>query len=131
MTLTTHFVDNEWNIQKKILNFCLIPNHKGETIGKHIEICLKEWGIQRVFTITVDNASSNDVAIAYLRKRIKNPNSLVLDGDYMHIRCCAHIVNLVVNDGLKEMHSSIAFIPSAIRCVRSSPSRLAKFKGCV
>ena len=42
MTLTAHFVDNEWKLQKTIINFYLIPNHKGDTIGKHIETCLNE-----------------------------------------------------------------------------------------
>ncbi|XP_057990566.1 zinc finger BED domain-containing protein RICESLEEPER 2-like [Hevea brasiliensis] len=35
-----------------------------------VEICLVNWGIKRVFTIIVDNASSNDVAIAYLKKKL-------------------------------------------------------------
>ncbi|KAA0038238.1 zinc finger BED domain-containing protein RICESLEEPER 2-like isoform X3 [Cucumis melo var. makuwa] len=33
----------------------------------------------RLFTVTVDNASSNDVAIAYLVKKFKGRNGLVLD----------------------------------------------------
>ncbi|KAF7832006.1 zinc finger BED domain-containing protein RICESLEEPER 2-like [Senna tora] len=84
---------------------------------------------RRVFTLTVDNASSNDVAIGYMKKRMKS--NLVLDGDFMHVRCCAHILNLIVSDGLKELHSSIAAIRNAVRFVRSSPSRLAKFKQCI
>ncbi|KAG8497237.1 hypothetical protein CXB51_008430 [Gossypium anomalum] len=37
--------------------------HKGESIGMVIEKCLLNWGIDKLFTVTVDNASSNDVAI--------------------------------------------------------------------
>ena len=82
MVLTAHFIDNQWTLQKRILNFCQIVNHKGETIGKQIESCLHEWGIESVFTVTVDNASSNDVAISYLKKRFKSTsgNGIVLDG---------------------------------------------------
>ncbi|PON31370.1 Ribonuclease H-like domain containing protein [Parasponia andersonii] len=69
MVLTGHFIDSEWKMQKRILNFCQIPNHKGETIGKVIEACLKQWGIEKVFTITVDNATSNNGAISHIRKR--------------------------------------------------------------
>ncbi|KAA0056625.1 zinc finger BED domain-containing protein RICESLEEPER 2-like [Cucumis melo var. makuwa] len=50
-------------------------NHKGDTIGKTIEKNLKDWGIERVMTLTVDNASSNDTAVAYLLKRF-NKGSL-------------------------------------------------------
>jgi hypothetical protein len=27
MCITAHFIDNKWNLHKRILNFCLIPNH--------------------------------------------------------------------------------------------------------
>ncbi|WRX10852.1 zinc finger protein [Theobroma cacao] len=71
LCLTAHFIDNDWKLHKRILNFCPIYSHKGEAIGKMIEKCLRDWGISKVFTITVDNASSNDVAIAYLKKKIE------------------------------------------------------------
>jgi len=49
----------------------------------------------------------------------------------MHLRCCAHILNLVVNDGLKEIDDSIIKIRAACKFVKSSPARLAMFKRCV
>ena len=47
------------------------------------------------------------------------------------MRCCAHIINLIVNEGLREMHDSNACVRNAIRYVRSSPKRLKRFKTCV
>ncbi|CAI9283695.1 unnamed protein product [Lactuca saligna] len=61
--LTVHWVDETWVLRKKILNFCPIANHKGVTIGKLVYKCLQNWQIKKVFTVTVDNASSNDGAI--------------------------------------------------------------------
>lgn len=60
MCLTAHWIDDEWRLQKRILNFCSVADHKGETLWKIVEECLLDWGIDRLFTITVDNASSND-----------------------------------------------------------------------
>lgn len=131
MCLTAHYVDSEWTLQKRILNFCQISSHKGEAVGKVIEACLHAWGIERVFTITVDNASSNDTMIAYLKRKIKGWKGVILDGEFLHIRCCAHIINLIVNEGLKELHDSIVAIRNSVRYVRSSPARLLKFKSCV
>uniref|UniRef100_A0A803MX30 BED-type domain-containing protein n=1 Tax=Chenopodium quinoa TaxID=63459 RepID=A0A803MX30_CHEQI len=66
MCLTAHFIDNDWKLNKKIINFCPISSHKGEAIGKAVEACLEYWGIDdKIFTVTVDNASSNDVACAH------------------------------------------------------------------
>nr|KYP65859.1 Putative AC9 transposase [Cajanus cajan] len=82
--------------------------------------------MRNVSTITVDNASTNDVVVSYLKKRIKNLGGLVMDGQFFHMRCCAHILNLVMNDGLRDVHKSIASIKTTIRFVRS-----VKFKECV
>ena len=60
-----------------------------------------------MFTVTVDNASSNDVAIGYLRKKFNPRGGLVQNGKYLHMRCMAHIVNLIVVEGLKEMNKSV------------------------
>lgn len=47
------------------------------------------------------------------------------------MRCVAHILNLVVKDGLKDLDPSIVKVRAAVRFVRSSPARLQKFKACV
>ncbi|KAJ0946384.1 putative transcription factor/ chromatin remodeling BED-type(Zn) family [Helianthus annuus] len=36
MVLTVHYIDQDWNLQKRILNFEVISNHRGDTIGKMI-----------------------------------------------------------------------------------------------
>ncbi|XP_062114041.1 zinc finger BED domain-containing protein RICESLEEPER 2-like [Humulus lupulus] len=115
--------------KKIIINFCQVVDHKGETIGHEIELCLLDWGISKLFTITVDNASSNDVAIRYLRKQFKEKEKcLIFYGKFLYMRSCAHIVNLMVTEGLKEKHGSIAAIRNVVRFVRSSPARLNFFK---
>jgi hypothetical protein len=44
----------------------------GETIGQIIENYLLEWGIDKLLTVTVDNASSNNVTISYLKNVMKD-----------------------------------------------------------
>ncbi|XP_077225672.1 zinc finger BED domain-containing protein RICESLEEPER 2-like [Tasmannia lanceolata] len=105
--------------------------HSSEAASKTVEKCLLDWDIDRGFTITVDNASSNDVAVGYLGKRIINWGSSVLQGKYLHMWCIAHIINLVVCDGLKEVGISIDRVRAAVKYVRSSPARLKLFKECV
>ncbi|KAF2322124.1 hypothetical protein GH714_007038 [Hevea brasiliensis] len=106
------------------------PSHKGDDIGMTVESCLLNWGIKRVFTVTVDNASSNDVAIAYLKKKIVGWGFSILNCKYLHMRCIAHIINLVVVDGLKETNVSVKGVREALRYIRQSPARLQKFKSC-
>ncbi|KAG5222928.1 zinc finger BED domain-containing protein [Salix suchowensis] len=130
MSLTAHSIDSEWKLHKRILNFCQVSNHTGGVIGQVIENCLLEWGIDKLFTVTVDNASSNNVTISYLKNVMIDWSSNILLNDHLHVRCCAHIVNLIVSDGLKEINASVVKIRNAVRFVRSSPARLLAFKKC-
>ncbi|KAL0016122.1 hypothetical protein SO802_003191 [Lithocarpus litseifolius] len=131
MVVTAHFIDGDWTYQQKILNFCPITNHKGDTIGRAVELCLLKWSIDRLFTITTDNTSSNDVAIDYVKKKTKKRDSSILGGEFMHMCCCAHILNLIVQSGLKSIHESIAKVWNAVRYVRASLVRFEKFQECV
>ena len=72
MSLMAYWIDNEWNLHKKILNFCQVFNHMGETIGQIIENYLLEWRIDKLLTVTIDNASSNNMIISYLKNVMKD-----------------------------------------------------------
>ena len=99
------------------MNFCQSPNHKGSTIGRVIESCLLDWGIEHVLPITVDNACSNDLSIAYLKDQF-SLRCKVLNNEFLHVRCFAHILNFVVQDGLKERNESIIKIQNAVQYVK-------------
>jgi hypothetical protein len=43
-------------------------------------------------------------------------------------RCVAHVINLIVRDGLKEVDISVKRVRGAIRYIKDGTSRLVKFK---
>ena len=51
--------------------------------------------------------------------------------DYFYIRCIAHILNLIVQEGLKVASSSIHKIRESIKYVKGSEGRMKTFKDCV
>ncbi|KAJ9553289.1 hypothetical protein OSB04_017334, partial [Centaurea solstitialis] len=108
-----------------------VSGHSGEILGKYIENSLIDWGIDKVLTVTVDNTSSNHLAVRYLKRRLNTWKNSVLDSEHLHMRCCAHILSLVVKEGLKEVDDSIYRIRSAVKYTRSSPARLQRFRECV
>ncbi|GJT56771.1 zinc finger BED domain-containing protein RICESLEEPER 2-like protein [Tanacetum coccineum] len=63
MSLTGHFIDNEWKLKKKILNFCRLDGHSGVDIGKGVESCVNEWGIDAILSISVDNAMQDGIRV--------------------------------------------------------------------
>ncbi|CAL8176611.1 unnamed protein product [Prunus armeniaca] len=128
MVVTIHFMDSDWNLHQRIISFTKITSHKGIDIGKTLDACLTDWGIHKVFAVTVDNASANDGAVEYMAQSLKAMNTLMLDGKYLHLRCACHILNLIVKDGLKELSASIEGIRNCVKFIHSSPARLDKFR---
>ncbi|GJS77876.1 putative reverse transcriptase domain-containing protein [Tanacetum coccineum] len=91
--------------------------------------CLLKWGIEsNVFTITLDNASANDVVVAYLKSKFANWEKSVLEGKWLHVRCIDHVMNLIVQDGLSHIGKSVECVKAIVKYIRQSPQRLAKFK---
>lgn len=59
------------------------------------------------------------------------PKNSIAEGKYLHMRCAAHIINLVVSDGQKEIDFSVARVRAAVKFVKNSPARITRFKKCV
>lgn len=63
MVITSHWIDSDWCLKKLIIGFKNVTDHKGKTIIKVLLECLADWRIEKVFTITVDNATANTSAL--------------------------------------------------------------------
>ena len=133
MCLTCHYFDAEWNLQKRILNFCCLPPpHTGIAIADCILKCLSDWDIEdKVSTITLDNASSNDSEVRILKDHFAEKGNLHFNSKIFHVRCCAHVLNLMVQDGLSEICDVIENIRESVKYMKMSPSRLDKFNEIV
>ncbi|KAF2322256.1 hypothetical protein GH714_009548 [Hevea brasiliensis] len=127
---TTNVDEANQNKEKDViectLNFCDVPPpHTGVVICDVLQKCLVEWEIEdKVWTVFVDNAEYNDAAIRMLNDNLAYKNSLALNGKLFHVRCCAHILKLLVQDGLSEIEDIIfnqrdptyTFLPSEEDC---------------
>nr|XP_009631480.1 zinc finger BED domain-containing protein RICESLEEPER 2-like [Nicotiana tomentosiformis] len=119
------------DIWKYFSKFFDKDDHKGETIAKGIEVCLLDWGIENLFTVTLDNATANDAAIRYLKGRIEDWKGIVFGNDFLHVRCNAHILNLIVKEELSDHIESISRVRNSVKYVKSSSARLASFKSII
>ncbi|KAL0381242.1 UNVERIFIED_CONTAM: Zinc finger BED domain-containing protein RICESLEEPER 2 [Sesamum angustifolium] len=82
MVITGHWIDESWQLQKRVLNFVHIPPpRRGLEIANAIWRCLEDWGIEsKIHTISVDNASANDSAIENLKIYVRNKRRLLCEG---------------------------------------------------
>ena len=132
MAITTHFIDDDWNLQSRILRFTYVPcPHTNDVLCDVLFGCLLEWNIdRRISTVTLDNCSTNDKMIETLMAKLDS-SSLLCSGRLIHMRCCAHILNLIVKDGLEVIKGSIEKIRESVVFWTATPKREEMFeKAC-
>lgn len=89
---------------------------------------LMDWNIDRkISTITLDNCSTNDGMINCLLEKL-NVSDLLIDGLVLQMRCAAHILNLIVNDGLEIISGGIERIRDSMVYWPASAARIENFE---
>ncbi|XP_022558100.2 zinc finger BED domain-containing protein RICESLEEPER 2-like [Brassica napus] len=133
MCVTAHYIDRNWKLNSKILSFsALPPPHNGMSVAIHLLESLKEWGLEKkVFSITLDNASSNDSMQDIVKSHLLLNDDLLCGGEFFHVRCAAHILNLIVQDGLKVIGGALHKVRESIKYVLASEAREELFEKCV
>ncbi|KAG7588913.1 Ribonuclease H-like superfamily [Arabidopsis suecica] len=131
--LTAHYVDESWKLKSKILSFCAMPPpHSGFELAKKVLSCLEDWGIEKkIFSLTLDNASANDNMQSILKDQLLSRHGLLCDGEFFHIRCSAHVLNLIVQAGLKVVEGAVHKIRETVKWIKWSEGRKDLFKECV
>ena len=93
---------------------------------------MNDWGIEKkIFSLTLDNASANDNMQEHLKNTLGMQNWLLCGGEFFHVRCSAHILNLIVQEGLKVATDALYKIRESVKFMRGSESRMIKFKELV
>src|SRR5438034_464610 len=106
MSITLHWIDNEWKMHCILLN--LIPfheRHTGITLANTVYTTINDFGLgEKIIAIITDNASNMNVFGQKFTQLLSNNHGNVL---FRRIRCAAHILNLVVRDGLDAVRKLI------------------------
>ncbi|KAF7137601.1 hypothetical protein RHSIM_Rhsim07G0157200 [Rhododendron simsii] len=129
MVITTHFIDDSWNLQSRILRFVYVPcPHTAQALCDALMDTFLDWNIDRkLSTITVDNCSTNDAMVSLLLENF-DPNCLWWSGSLFHVRCAAHILNLIVKDGLEVIKEAIEKIRDSVAFWTATPKREENFE---
>lgn len=90
--------------------------------------CLLDWNLNRkISTVTLDNCSTNDAIVERL-KGLLSTESLILGANFFHMQCAAHILNLIVKDGLSVIESGITCVTNSVSYWSSSPKWVKNFE---
>eukprot|EP00268_Persea_americana_P016719 TRINITY_DN1793_c0_g1_i1.p1 TRINITY_DN1793_c0_g1~~TRINITY_DN1793_c0_g1_i1.p1 ORF type:complete len:664 (-),score=107.47 TRINITY_DN1793_c0_g1_i1:309-2300(-) len=128
MCLTGHFIDNDWKLNRRVLNVIVVPSRTGGALADGIATCLMDWSIEnKLCAVTLDNCSLNDDIGSTLKDNLSSKN-LILPNGQLHIASCyAHILNITVQEGLKAIHEIIYVVRESIKYVKASQVHEDKF----
>ena len=106
MSVTLHWIENDWQLRRILLD--LVPMHE-----RHTGINLKETLMEsirffdigkNILSVTTDNAGNMDTFARALRVALQDEFG---NKEFARVRCAAHILNLMVNQGLSKASMSI------------------------
>jgi hypothetical protein len=122
LCVTCHWITSDWKMNKRIIKFLMMESpHNAQAMFNVVLKGIQEWNIEdKLFSITLDNAQVNNSMMDLLRANLLMKKMLPCEGNLFHVRCGAHVINLVVQYGLRK-------ISSIVRNIRESVKYIKKF----
>lgn len=99
LAIRGHWLDEEWKLQSKLLDFAYIEgSHTGQNHSVILSKCLDRLNIafSKIQAITADNAGSNNTLFEWL-------DDYGISAVTSQVRCLAHVLNLAVQDMLASL----------------------------
>ncbi|KAK2652189.1 hypothetical protein Ddye_012045 [Dipteronia dyeriana] len=101
--------------------------HTSVVLADAMMDCILDWHLEKkVSALTVDNCSTNNAMIPIILDKLSRDSTL-LNGEMFHMRCSAHVLNLVVKEGLDVINDSIDRIQGSVSYWTGLPKREEKF----
>ncbi|KAL7132614.1 hypothetical protein ABFS83_12G086700 [Erythranthe nasuta] len=133
LCLIAHYIDDSWELKKKILNFLVIdPDQAEETLSELIMTSLRKWDIDRkLFSLTIDNRATYEKTVCRIRDQLCQHRFLMCEGQLFDVRCAASTVKLLVQDVLETSREITNKVRETIRYVKGSQATQEKFNEIV
>ncbi|KAK6934128.1 Zinc finger, BED-type [Dillenia turbinata] len=130
LCLTAHYIDEDWKLQMKKLNFITINSSRTEEdmLSEGIMKSLMDWDIeQKLFSMTCGDSSTKDDVVYRIKDRLSQARPLLSNGQFFDVQCAAHVLNLLVQDAMDTLKEVTHKIRETIRYVKSSQMMQGKF----
>ncbi|XP_064456888.1 zinc finger BED domain-containing protein 6-like [Ornithodoros turicata] len=114
--LTAHFIDENCEMKSYLLDcFSYNERHTAENIASELQRVVTEWDIQNKICAAVSDSAANVTAA-------------IRACGWRHNPCFAHVLNLVVQAGVREISSVQAKVKAIVRFFKHSSHGLARLQ---
>lgn len=133
LCLIAHYIDDSWELKKKILNFLVIdPDQAEDMLSELIMTSLRKWDIDRkLFSLTIDNHTTYEKIVCRIRDQLCQHRFLMCEGQLFDVRCAASTVKILVQDVLETSREITNKVREIIRYVKGSQATQEKFNEIV
>lgn len=126
VSLAGQFIDSDWKLHRRMLNFVMVPWPccSENAVSEAISRSLPQWNMtDKLFTITGDyESSSHDIYSLNLREELSRKNIPMPGGQFLVVRCYARILNAAASDVTASVQSVIYKIRESIKFIKSCVS---------
>ena len=125
--VTVHWIDAGWKLHSLFLDILPLQDaHTAEHIARQLFEALEHFAIgDRALCVTTDNATNmvkmGQILHTKVAQRFDNPH-------IMHLRCIAHVLNLGVKDGLRQISPPVIKARTFCNKLRASPMLIQSMK---
>lgn len=108
MAITVYFIDKDWNYREMLLGFKPLHGpHTGNNLSNVLHRLLEERKLlDRIFSVTTDNATNNDTMIRALQERLLSIGAISSRESIVRVPCMAHVIQLCLKQLLGHIRAA-------------------------
>ncbi|CAG8816047.1 38293_t:CDS:2, partial [Gigaspora margarita] len=125
--IIAHWIDSDWSLKKILLDIYMLPYpHTGDKIDAKLRSVFVAFNIiDKVLCATTDRGTNIILAMRLLKDNLVLQN---YNFRFQSYHCLAHVLNLVVTNGLSPIKSSIEKVRNFVNVISSLSSLTQDFK---
>ncbi|KAD5318182.1 hypothetical protein E3N88_18128 [Mikania micrantha] len=129
LSLTANYIDDNWKLQRKLLNFLTYDSSQTEDMLSDLVIkCLMDWDVDsKLYALTLDDCFGYNGLSLRIKNRLAQNRPLLRDGELFDVRCASHLVKSLVEDSMKSLKDVSEKIRESVRFVKTSSTTQEKF----
>ncbi|XP_071709823.1 zinc finger BED domain-containing protein RICESLEEPER 2-like [Rutidosis leptorrhynchoides] len=117
--ITGQFIDQNWNLHRKILLVVLLPFPDSDSaFNRAVLSCISDWNLEnKVLGLTLDESFANKSARTNLRNLLYAKNPLFLNGKFLIGSCYSRVLSHLANDAITSLTDTVKKVRDSVKYV--------------